>query len=82
MRNRILLLSVMLSTLGTLVAPTAFAAPRTIPADPTGGQMAIVQDKTQTWVLTYGVPVLFGLLILGILIRLGVKWARRAGSKI
>lgn len=68
--------------LGVSLPGYAAAAPPTIPADPTGGALADVQTGVQTWVLTYGVPVLFGLILLGILIRLGMRWARKAGSKV
>lgn len=80
-RSAVLRLSVVLATtLGALTIPGfAFA---TLPADPTGGAMASAETSIQTWVLTYGVPVLFTLTLLGILIRVGIKWVRRAGSKI
>jgi hypothetical protein len=55
---------------------------RTLPADPTGGAMATAETSIQTWVLTYGVPVLVTLTVLGILIRLALKWIKRAGSRV
>lgn len=54
----------------------------TVPADPTGGQMDTMQTGVQGWVLTYGVPVLFGLTLLGILIRTGTKWVKRAARSV
>lgn len=60
----------------------ASAAPPTLPADPTGGAMGDMQTEVQDWVLTYGAPVLFGLIILGILIRIGTKWTKRAGKAV
>lgn len=56
--------------------------PATLPADPTGGALADLQGSVQTWTVTYGVPVVFGLLALGIMIRVAIKYARRAGSKV
>lgn len=80
--NRVtLMLAVMLSAL-TLGTSGAGATPPTLPADPTGGAMGDVQSNVQTWVLTYGAPVLFALIALGILIRLGTKWAKRAGKSV
>lgn len=61
---------------------TPLPKPVTVPLDPTGGQMDIVQGGVQTWVLTYGIPVLFGLTLLGVLIRLGLKWFRKAAKAV
>lgn len=75
-------LSVALVTcLGAIAVPSGFAF-ATLPADPTAGAMADIETSVQTWVITYGIPVVFTLLTLGILVRLGMKWARRAGSKV
>lgn len=71
---------VVVSTMG--LAGGAFAQAVTVPADPSGGQMATMQSSVQSWVITYGAPVLFGLVLLGVLIRLGVKWARKAASAV
>lgn len=78
------LLAVVLSVAvgGFALGGSASAAPPTIPADPTGGAMADVQTNVQTWVLTYGVPALFALIIVGILIRLAVRWTKRAGRSV
>ena len=68
-----------------LVPAAAFAsspAVITVPADPTAGQMDTMQTSVQSWVLTYGVPVLFGLILLGILIRLATKWVKRAARSV
>lgn len=56
---------------------SAAAAPPTLPADPLAGGMGDAQGAAQTWVITYGVPVVVALVILGGLIRLGIKWLRR-----
>lgn len=56
---------------------SAAAAPPTLPADPLAGGMGDAQGAAQTWVITYGVPVVVALVILGGLIRLGLKWLRR-----
>jgi len=66
----------------SLVAPAAAHADVTVPADPTGGALGDTQSSVQTWVVTYGVPVVFGLMLLGILIRLAVKWAKKAGRMV
>jgi hypothetical protein len=65
-------------------AGAAFAAPAvvTVPLDPTGGAMDTAQSAIQTWVTTIGIPVLFGLLLLGVLIRLGTKWFRKAAKAV
>lgn len=82
-RFRLLLAVVTASLFGlALVGGQASAAPPTLPADPTGGAMGDVQTSVQTWVLTYGAPVLFGLVALGILISVGRRWAKRAGSSV
>jgi hypothetical protein len=52
----------------------------TLPADPTGGAMLEAETSIQSWVLDYGVPVVVTLTVLGILIRLGMKWLLRAGA--
>lgn len=66
------------------VPSVAFASvpPVEVPADPTGGQLAASQDWIQTFVLTYGVPVLFGLTLLGIGIKIGRRWMRKAGGSV
>jgi hypothetical protein len=53
-----------------------------IPADPTGGYMGTAQTYVQSWVLTVGVPVLFGLTLLGIGLRLARRWMRKAGGAV
>ena len=76
-----LLLSVLASV--GLVGGTSYADFRaTIPADPTDGAMSDIETSVQTWVITYGVPVLFTLLLLDVLIKLGLKWARRGARAI
>lgn len=76
-----LMVAIVMSVL-TFGVSGAGATPPTLPADPTGGAMGDVQTNVQTWVLTYGAPVLFALIALGILIRLGTKWAKRAGKSV
>lgn len=65
-----------------LAAPAVSHAQVTIPADPTGGYMEDAQASVQTWALTVGVPALFGLTLVGILIRMGRRWMRKAGSSV
>lgn len=62
---------VSLLTMGT----AAFA---TSPLDGVTSQVTSSQDTFTTFVVGTGVPVLFSLLILGVGIRLGVKYLRRA----
>jgi len=56
--------------------------PATLPTDPLGGAMATSEASVQTWVITYGVPTVVTLTVLGVLIRLGLKWLRRAGKSV
>lgn len=83
-----LMLGMIGAILGVSVAALSFgtggasAAPPTLPADPTAGAMGDLQGSVQTWVMTYGAPTLFALIFLGILIRLGVKWTKRAGKSV
>lgn len=44
--------------------------------------MATSEASVQTWVITYGVPTVVTLTVLGVLIRLGLKWLRRAGKSV
>lgn len=67
---------------GTVLGGGSYAFASTVPADPTDGALVDVQNRVITWVVTYGVPTLFALIILGILIRLGVKWAKKAGRSV
>ncbi len=53
----------------------------TIPANPMGTSSQDARDDTVTWVMTYGVPVLAGATVFGILIRAGFKWLRRIGNR-
>jgi len=80
--NKKLLATVIVPVSSVVLPGIASAAPATIPADPTGGYMADSQDFVQTWVLTYGVPVLFGLTLLGIGIKLARRWMKRAGGAV
>lgn len=81
MNKTLAFLSVMTATL-LVMGPAAFAAPQTIPADPTGGAMGDVVGGVSEWVVDYGAPALFLLILLGILIRLGVRWMKRAGRSV
>lgn len=84
LRNTAIAVSVPVMSTLAVVGTSFAAAPSvvTVPVDPTGGQMDTVQGSVQTWVLTYGIPVLFGLTLLGVLIRLGVKWFRKAAKAV
>lgn len=74
--------SVVMAVCGLLVPGFASAStpPVTVPADPTGGQLSGSQGFLQTYVLTYAVPVLFGLALLGIGVRVGLRYMRRGGG--
>lgn len=60
-------------------AGSAFASP---PPDPTGGAGTDFITGLTTWVTTYGVPIVFGLLLLAITIRVAVKYAKRGASSL
>lgn len=61
-------------------------ASRTIaaPVDPggSGAQMTDVQDGTETWVSTYGVPAIGTLLLIGIGVILLIRWGKRGASVV
>jgi membrane protein DedA with SNARE-associated domain len=71
-------LFVMVSTLG--VASSAFAT--TTPVNQVGFQLDGAKDDILDFVTTWGIPVLFGVLIVGIAIRLGQKYGSRAANKL
>lgn len=50
------------------------------PADPggTGAAFTSLGDDTESWVVTYGVPVLGALLLVGIGVALLIRWGKRA----
>jgi hypothetical protein len=50
--------------------------------DPTGGAGSDLVDSTKSWVLNYGLPILLGLLFLGIVIRLLIRFVRRASRSV
>jgi len=67
---------------GTFLATGSVAFASTVPADPTDGQLQVVQDGVITFVVDYGAPALFALTLLGILVRLALKWMKRAGRAV
>lgn len=73
------LVSAAMLVVGTV--SSAQAVP-TLPADPTGGAGDTFITGLQTWVLTYGVPLIFGLLLLGTIIRVAVKYVKRGARSI
>lgn len=73
---------VALSAAAAVLVPGVAFADVTVPADPLDGAMGDTQASIQTWVVTYAVPVLVGLTVLGLLIRLGLKMLRRAGGRV
>lgn len=50
------------------------------PADPgaTGAEFTALGDATESWVETYGVPVLGALLLVAIGVTLLIRWGKRA----
>lgn len=88
-RNANLRAALLVTAVATVVAgfvgggfASAQSSPPTLPADPTGGALDDAGTTVQTWVLTYAVPVIFALTLLGIMVRLGRKWLRRAGGAV
>jgi len=80
MNNKLFVFASVLVGSVLMTGTAAFAS--TVPADPTAGALTDVQNSVITWVVDYGVPTLFALIILGILIRLGIKWAKKAGRSV
>jgi len=76
--NKAVLASVV-SLMTLSVGGVAFAD--TIPANPMGTSSQDTRDDVVTWVMTYGVPILAGATVFGILIRAGFKWLRRIGNR-
>ena len=64
------------------VGTSAFAVDPTLPADPSGGAYSSAWGTFQTWAISIGVPALFGLTVLGVGIRMLLKWTKRAGRAI
>ena len=52
------------------------------PPDPTGGLMDDVATDVETWVSTYAVPAMATLLVLGIILAVGIRWARKIGRSV
>jgi hypothetical protein len=76
-KNRVYKTAVSVAVVGLSVlmfGGSAFAVP---PPDPTGGAAADVQSQTTTWITGQGVPLIVALLVIGIVIGLLVKYARR-----
>jgi len=53
-----------------------------LPADPTGGTVSSLGSTMVNWMLNYGVPVFFGLIALGICLRLVVRLVRRGADVV
>jgi hypothetical protein len=69
--------------LGAFFAPVGLAvAAHADVADPTGGAGATFISDLTAWVTTYGVPIAFGLLLLGIVIRVAIKYAKRGAASL
>jgi hypothetical protein len=66
------------AVMGALVTGMASATTTyAVPADPTGGAASSVLSGAGTWITTYGAPVVAGLLLIGIIFGVLVKFARR-----
>lgn len=59
------------------VSPAAAATP-----DPTGGAASGFLTSITAWVTTYGVPLVFGLLLLGVIIMVAIKYARKGARAV
>jgi hypothetical protein len=54
----------------------------TFPTNPTGGGMDALGNGVISWVTGTGIPIFFGLVALGIVLRLVVKLVRRGARSI
>jgi hypothetical protein len=71
------------TVMGSLMAWVSVAAAQTVsPLDGVTSQVNDGKDEFTTFVTSTGLPVLFGLLILGIGIRLGVKYLKRGARAV
>lgn len=59
------------------VAPASAATP-----DPTGGAASGFLGDITDWVTAYGVPLVFGLLLLGVIIAVAIKYARKGARSV
>ena len=69
-----------MATTTTVLASTTTMATTTLPADPTGGAMGNLQSNITSWITAYGVPAVVGLLAVGLIVRLLIRYARRAAE--
>ena len=63
------------------IASATFAVNPTLPVDPSGGAYGDAWGTFQTWALA-AIPALFGLTVLGLGIRMLLKWTKRAGRAL
>lgn len=83
MLRRLMGLRAVAMVLAFVGAPVVFAGVASAtPPDPTGGAGTDFITGLTTWVTTYGVPIVFGLLLLAITIRVAVKYAKRGASSL
>lgn len=59
------------------VAPANAVTP-----DPTGGAASGFLSDITDWVTDYGVPLVFGLLLLGVIIAVAIKYARKGARAV
>jgi len=73
MRNKLIALATLgLAALGFFAVPAGAQT-----ADPTGGAGGDILDQSTAWVTGQGVPLIVGLLVIGIVVSLLVKFAKR-----
>lgn len=65
-----------------VASASAFAQTYTVPADPTAGGAQALLSGVGTWIVTYGAPMIVGLVLLGLLVRVFIKMARKAGGVV
>lgn len=78
--TRFLALFALATVMGTtLLAGVAGATP---PADPTAGLGSSIQTGVTDWVQNYGIVMLSALVVLGIIIAVALRFARKAKNAI
>jgi hypothetical protein len=76
------LVAALAATICGFLALGTGAANASTPDDPTGGAASDMLGSLTDWVQAYGVPLLFGLLLLGVTIAVAVKFARRGAKAV
>jgi hypothetical protein len=71
-----------LATVAALVIGTVSPSFAATPSDPTGGMASTIQTDLSGWVTSYGLPLLIALLVLGLTIAVGLKYARKGARAL